>query len=394
MDRRAFVRLVAAAPFAPALKEVAASPAASPLPSPSPDALPTLRIVSAYKPASAPGIPGPYPGRVIAVKSDRCVDTETSAANDEVVREMMARGLCALTGKKTPVEAWRQFIQPSDVVGIKVNCGGHPWCVSAYEIVAEIIRQLGAVGVPPTQVYIYERFQNQLDEVNYAPHVPEGVQIVAAETANRRADNRGYDPATYVEADLFGEEDTRSNMMKLVSQKLTKVINVPNMKDHGATGATGCLKNIAYGSFSNVARTHHHGKSHTYSFVGTLASVEPLRSRTVLQIMDGLRGVWHGGPFARTRRYVFYPKQILLGTDPVAIDRLLLDIIDDKRRAEGAISIYDRSPRYLKVDDGAARDADPNVNIIIREPGHVEYAASLGLGIADKAKIQVQDVVV
>jgi hypothetical protein len=260
--------------------------------------------------------------------------------------------------------------------------------------VAEIVRQLGAVGVPPTRVYIYERFQNQLDEVNYAPRLPDGVQIVAAETANRRADNRGYDPATYVEADLFGEEDTRSNMMRLVSRELTKVINVPNMKDHGATGATGCLKNIAYGSFSNVARTHHHGKSHTYSFVGTLASVEPLRSRTVLQVMDGLRGVWHGGPFARTRRYVFYPKQILFGTDPVAIDRLLLDIIDDKRKAEGAISIYDRSPRYLKVDDGAARDADPNVNIIIREPGHVEYAATLGLGVADKARIQVQDVVV
>jgi uncharacterized Fe-S center protein len=165
------------------------------------------------------------------------------------------------------------------------------------------------------------------------------------------------------------------------------------MKDHGATGATGCLKNIAYGSFSNVARTHYKEKSHTYSFVGSLAAVEPLRSRTVLQIMDGLRGVWHGGPFARTRRYVFYPKRILFGTDPVAIDRLLLDIIDDKRKAEGAISIYDRNPKTLKIDDGAARDADPNVNILIREPGHVEYAASLGLGIADKAKIQVQDIV-
>ena len=67
---------------------------------------------------------------------------------------------------------------------------------------------------------------------------------------------------------------------------------------------TGCLKNIAYGSFSNVARTHYRGQSHTYSFVGALAAVEPLRSRTVLQIMDGLRGVWHGGPFARTDEYV------------------------------------------------------------------------------------------
>ena len=193
-----------------------------------------------------------------------------------------------------------------------------------------------------SQIYVYERFQNQLDECNYAPHLPEGVQIVAAERANRNADNSGYDPATYLEADLFGEEDTRSNMMRLVSQRLTKIINIPNMKDHGATGVTGCLKNIAYGSFSNVARTHQRGKSHTYSVVGTLASIEPLRSRTVLQIMDGLRGVWHGGPFARTTRYVFYPKQILFGTDPVAIDRLLLDIIDNKRKAQGAISIWDR----------------------------------------------------
>jgi hypothetical protein len=384
MDRRDFVRLLAAVPLVPSLK---AATAAS-------DGLPKLNVVTKYAPSATPGMPGPFPGRVIAVKSDKSVDVETSAANDEVVREMMARGMCALTGKRTPLEAWRQFVQPSDVVGIKVNCGGHPWCVSAYEIVAEIVRQLGAAGVPPTQVFVYERFQNQLDEVNYAPHLPEGVTIVAAETANRRADNRGYDPATYVEADLFGEEDTRSNMMRLVSQKLTKIINVPNMKDHGATGATGCLKNIAYGSFSNVARTHYRGKSHTYSFVGTLASVEPLRSRTVLQIMDGLRGVWHGGPFARTRKYVFYPKQILFGTDPVAIDRLLLDIIDDERKRHGAISIYDRSPQYLKVDDGAARDANPNVNIIIREPGHVEFAAGLGLGIADKARIKVEDVVV
>jgi uncharacterized protein (DUF362 family) len=375
--------LIAAAPFTPAVP-------AGPTP---PGPLPKLKVVTRYPPAAVPGMPGRHPGRVVAVKSEKCVDTATSAANDEVVREMMARGIRALTGKRTTVEAWRQFVEPSDVVGIKVNCGGHPWVVSAPEIVAEIVRQLAAIGVPPTQVYLYERFQNQLDAVNYAPHLPQGVRIVAAEAANRGVDNRGYDGATYVEANLFGEEDTRSNMMSLVTQRLTKIINVPNMKDHGASGATGCLKNIAYGSFSNVARTHVGGKSHTYSFVGTLASVEPLRSRTVLQIMDGLRGVWHGGPFARTRRYVFYPKQILFGTDPVAIDRLLLDIIDEKRKAEGAISIWERSPQYLKVEDSEARDADPNINIIIREPGHVEYAATLGLGVADRKRIAVEEIV-
>jgi Domain of unknown function (DUF362) len=218
------------------------------------------------------------------------------------------------------------------------------------------------------------------------------VQIVAAERANRYTDNNGYDPAVYFETDLFGEEDTRSNLMRLVSRRLTKIINIPNMKDHGAAGVTGCLKNIAYGSFSNVARTHAAGRSHTYSMVGKLAAVEPLRSRTVLQIMDGLRGVWHAGPFARTRRYVFYPKQILFGTDPVAIDRLLLDIIDNKRKAEGVISVWDRSPLSLKMDDTRARDQDPNVNILIREPGHIEYAGSLGLGVHDLARIRVTQI--
>jgi hypothetical protein len=380
MHRRSFVRLLAGMPLVGSVRLSADTP--------------TLRIVSSYSPAAVPGMPGPYPGRVVSVRSDRCVDTSTGAANDEVVREMMARGMRELTGASTTADAWRRFFQPADIVGIKVNCGGYPHCVSAYEIVAEAVRQLMAVGVPASHVYVYERFQNQMDEVNYAPHLPEDVRIVAAERANRNVDNAGYDPATYLEADFFGEEDTRSNMMRLVSRRLTKIINIPNMKDHGATGVTGCLKNIAYGSFSNVARTHQRGKSYTLSVVGALAAMEPLRSRTVLQIMDGLRGVWHGGPFARTTRYVFYPRQIMFGTDPVAIDRLLLDIIENERRAHGAISIWDRSPDSLRMDDTRARDADPNVNIIIREPGHVEYASTLGLGVHDRSRIAVKELTV
>jgi hypothetical protein len=376
MDRRTFVQLLATTPLV------------SHLPA---DHQPQYRLVTPHKAAATPGMPGPYPGQVVKVKAANCVDEKSNAANAEVVREMMRRGMCELTGEKQALDAWRRFFTPEDIVGIKVNCGGHPYVISDYDIVAEIIRNLLTVGLKPEQVYIYERFQNQMDEVNYAPRVPTGVQIHAAEKQNRRLDNRSYDPLVYVEADFFGEDDTRSNMMRLVSQQVTKVINVPNMKDHGATGVTGCLKNIAYGSFSNVARTHYKGVSHTLSFVGTLASLEPLRSKTVLQIMDGLRGVWHGGPFARTRRYVFYPKQILFGTDPVALDRLLLDIIEHERKAHGAISVWERSEKYLKIDDGRARDNDPNVNIIIREPKHIEYAAKLGLGVHEWEKIRVRE---
>ena len=378
MDRRTFVRLLSAVPLVTRRRLLEGD-------------VPLVKVASRYQPVPGAGMPGPYPGTVASVRSDRALDTGTHATDAGVVREMMAAGMCALTGTDSPGDAWRRFFTSADVVGIKVNCGGYPHVVSDYAIVAETVQQLMGVGIPATQIYVYERFQNQLDEVNYGPRLPGGVQIVAAESANEYTDSSGYDPETYVEADLFGEEDTRSNMMRLVARRLTKIVNIPNVKDHGATGATGCLKNIAYGSFSNVARTHYRGRSHTYSFVGTLASVEPLRSRTVLQIMDGLRGVWHGGPFARTDRFVFYPRRIFFGTDPVAIDRLLLDIIDEKRKAEGAISIWDRSPASLKTDDTAARDLDPNVNILIREPGHVEYASKLGLGVYDRARIRLRE---
>jgi hypothetical protein len=377
MDRRAFLELLGATPLAARLGAESGTP--------------RYRVVSAYAPAAVPGMPGPWPGRVVSVRSPRCLD-EADRAVDAVVREMMDRGLRALTGESTTAAAWRRLFEPADVVGIKVNAGGVPHVVSSPAIVAETCRQLMAVGVPPSRIYVFERFQNQIDAIGYPSRLPEGVSVLAAEKGNRHQENGAYDPDTYVDVEFFDEDDTRSNMMRLVSRTLTKVVNVPNMKDHGATGVTGCLKNVAYGCFSNVARSHAHGQTHTLTSVGTFAAVEPLRSRTVLQVMDGLHAVWHGGPFAHTDRYVFHPRRILLGTDPVSIDRLLLDVIDDKRKAEGAISIWDRRPETLDFNNQRARDDDPNVNILIREPGHIEYAGRLGLGVSDLAKIRVEEI--
>ena len=351
-------------------------------------AVPSYRVTTPYPPATKPGMPGPFPGKVVSVHSDKSIDEASERIDAGVVREMMARGMCELTGERRPEDAWRRFFGPEDVAGIKLNCSGEPGVVSSPEVVAEIVRNLIAVGVATDRIYLYERFKNQVDNVNYPPHLPQGVHIVTAE--QRRGDNSAYDPRVYVEASFFGEEDTRSNAMNVVTRKVTKIINVPNMKDHGASGVTGCLKNIAYGSFSNVARSHARGQSHTYSFIGTLAAAEPVRSRTVLQIMDGFKGVWHGGPFSPTRQYRFYPKELQFATDPVAIDRLLLDTIENKRKQMGARSIWDRSPESL--GGVRARDRDPNVNILIREPGHIEYAAGLGLGVYDIGKIRVRKV--
>ena len=348
--------------------------------------IPKYRVVTRFKPTEKPGMPGPYAGQVVAVHSEKSIDAGSEKVDLPTVREMMSRGMRSLTGDRDPRDSWARFFSASDAVGIKVNCSGAPGIMSTPEVVGEIVRNLGTVGVKPENVYIYERFRNQIDTVHYDRYVPRGVQIWTAETGRWGGGN--YDPATYVEVNFFGEEDTRSNLSRIVSERLTKIINVPNLKDHGASGVTGCLKNIAYGSFSNVARSHSGVKTNTYSFIGALAAVEPLRSRTVLQVMDGLKGVWHGGPFSSNRRFRFYPKQIMFGTDPVAIDRIELDIITAKRNAEHAAPFEDISPAHLKP--GGSGNDDPQIHRYIREPGHIEYAATtFGLGVYDIKKIKV-----
>jgi hypothetical protein len=347
--------------------------------------VPKYRIVSRFTPSPKPGMPGPFPGKAVRVHSEKSVDTATHKIDAPTVAEMLSRGMRSLTGAPTERDAWAHFFDSSDVVGIKVNCSGAPNIFSAREVVGGIVKNLMPLGIPARNIYIYERFSDQLASVRYNQTLPSGINIIAAETS--RGSSSSYDPNTYVETNFFGEDDTRSNMIRLVTERFTKIINVPNMKDHGAAGVTGCLKNIAYGDFSNVARSHNREKTNTLTFIGTLANVEPLRSRTVLQIMDGLRGVWHGGPFSEDPKFRFYPKTIVFGTDPVALDRLLLDVIENKRKAEGALSIWDRSMDAIKPGN-----KDPRFNTFIREPGHIEYASRLGLGVYDIKQIAVTEI--
>ncbi len=370
MDRRSFLHLASAVSLLGSVPESRK--------------LPCYRIVTRSTVDKDAGLPGMDPGKAVRVQSDRAVNVAANRVDAATVKAMVHEGMCQFTGAADERDAWAKFISPNDVVGIKVNCSGAPQINSNPELVSAIIAGLLSVGVPAQNIYIYDRFGYQMKIVNFPAHVQAGVRTAAAE--NSRGSILGYDPYTFVEVSFFGEDDTRSNLIRLVSEKFTKVINVPTMKEHRAAGVTGCLKNLGYGNFSNVARSHQNEISNTYSFIGTLNSVQPLRAKTVLHVMDGLRSVWQGGPFLQKADYLFFPKRIVIGTDPVALDHLLIDMIEEKRKQMGAPSIFNRSREHLK----AGPELDPQFNSFIREPGHVEYAGSLGLGIYDKSQIKEQ----
>jgi uncharacterized protein (DUF362 family) len=365
LDRRKFL---AAAAMMPALQALEVRD------------VPKYKVVTRFKPWPKPGMPGAYPGKVVTVHSPKCIDEATEKVDVPTVREMIARGMTTLTGDRDARDSWARFFNADDYIGIKINGSGAPGAMSMPDVVADVVRNLTTVGVKPANIVIHERGGGQILQARYDQFVPAGVRVESANTW------LGYDAGVYVDVNFFGEDDTRSYLIRMVSDHFTKIINIPNMKDHSASGVTGCLKNISYGEFNNVARSHYRYKTECLTFIGTLANTEPIRSRTVLNIMDGLRGVWHAGPFSTDRRYRFYPKQMKFGTDPVAMDRLLIDVIDAKRKQEGAISVWDVRPSTFGTSQQWQRD--PNINRFVRETGHIQYAGTLGLGEYDINKIQ------
>jgi uncharacterized protein (DUF362 family) len=340
-----------------------------------------LHGLAEYK-RSPLALPGLFPGRVIEIRNPQAI--ARNRVSQPIVREMLTHAMRELTGEKSVQAAWAKFVEPKDVVGIKINPSGAPACCSSPELIREIISAVQSVGVPSRNIVVYDRYSYEIDVGSYQALLPAGVRIVGIQEAF--SGGGGYDQTIYCSANFFGEWETRSYMASIVAHDLTKIINVPTMKDHSAAGITGALKNLSYGTFNNVARTHRPPYSFTNPLVGLMCTVEPLRSKSVLHIMDGMRQVWHGGPLTQVQEFIDQPGILLAATDPVAMDSIELKAIEAKRLARGAPSLWQHDPSSITSDNNVFFH-DPSKNLFFREPGHVAAAGKLGLGVADLKQI-------
>ena len=75
----------------------------------SPRRIPDYRVVTKFKAAAQPGMPGPYPGRVVTVHSPKCIDEETEKVDVPTVKAMIDRGMTTLTGDRDPRDSWARF---------------------------------------------------------------------------------------------------------------------------------------------------------------------------------------------------------------------------------------------------------------------------------------------
>ena len=336
-------------------------------------------------PLSPLSMPGLFPGRVVEVSGASAIVNRR--VSQPAVRAMLEAAMRSLTGDSDVRDAWARFVVPTDVVAIKVNPSSAPATTTSMALLREVIAGLNAAGVENRNLVVYDRNSNQLEVNGYHALVPPGVRVLGLDqrwTVEGQA-RRGYDPQVFCEMDCFGERETRSYLASVVTTDASKIINLPCLKEHNASGVTGCLKNLAYGSFNNVARTHVEPKTYTDPVIPVMCTAGPLRAKSVLHIMDGIRAVYHGGPFGWNPAFVWDARTLLVGTDPVAVDRIELEIVEAKRREAGVPSLWDRSAEGLGT--GADMQRTARRNPFYREPGHIRTAAELGLGTWELERI-------
>jgi len=322
--------------------------------------------------------------RAIPAKSVVYFATESRAVsgitiNPAVVQTMVDNLVVAVTRKPTPAAAWGSLVSPRDVVGIKVAAspgvqgGTHP------EVARAIARGLQAAGVPPDHIIVWDRNRDDLLTAGYSERDPNfRLQWIDPTTGYDRdatltapvlgkliwGDSKFGDKKGMRFEDLLGNGDQLSSTSYyalVLSKKVTKVINVPSLCDSFMTGINGALANMTLWNVDNWRRFV---KEPNFGnpYLAEIYSDPMVRDKVVVTIMDGLEVQFAGGPFPNpnfTRPY----GTIFASRDPVAIDAVAMRLIDEYRAANKL----------------------PQAAIVA---GHIESAASMGLGNFDENSIE------
>lgn len=327
-------------------------------------------------------LPGPFPGKVVEVHHPDAMKDEKP--NAEVIKAMFEKGMTNLTAKNLK-DSFKLFFTKNDVVGIKVNPVGPGLISTRLEVVDAIIAWLVAGGIKRPNVIIWDRFDYMLKDAGFTAGRYPGIGIEGLQTMDEAAaegktqDNsrwlrpdgthvsaENFDKDVYYWADVEGPKDLPylnqhvfngkySYFGKLLTKKLTKIINVPVFKNTG-NAISMATKNIGYGSVCNTNRLHQP------LFLDVCVEVPAfpvLRDKLILNVTDGLRAQYDGGPDG-VAKFTYLFNTLFFATDPFALDMVCHNLLVEKRKSMN-VSVNE-NPRFTE---------------------YLRYAQRLGLGVVD-----------
>jgi len=175
----------------------------------------------------------------------------------------------------------------------------------------------------------------------------EGIKRIAEEVAGR------FD-------DVVIEDEDKSCFAEIVSREITKLVNIAVLKHNEDSGVTWAAKNIGLGVTTNKVRFH---IDFCARAISEILSHPCLKDKMVLHIGEAAKISTVSVAGAR----MAYDNRIFFSRDPVAMDRIGLDILEAKRSEQGLESIR-------------------------KEAGHVAACAGRGLGTDDLSRIDLRQI--
>ena len=176
-------------------------------------------------------------------------------------------------------------------------------------------------------------------------------------------DREGIKRITEEVADEFNdvtiEDEEKSCFSEIVTKDITKLINIAVLKHNEDSGITWALKNIALGVTTNKVRFH---IDYCTRSIAEILNFPCLKDKMVLHIGEAAKI----STVSVLGAQLAFDNRIFFSADPVAMDRIGLDILEQRRLEQKLDSIRDIST-------------------------HIAACAKKGLGTDDVKKIDMRE---
>jgi hypothetical protein len=147
----------------------------------------------------------------------------------------------------------------------------------------------------------------------------EGIKRIAEEVADQ------FDDVTI-------EDEEKSFLANIVTKDITKLINIAVLKHNEDSGVTWATKNIALGVTTNKVRFH---IDYCTKAIPEILALPCLKNKMVLHIGEAAKI----STVSVVGAQLAYDNRLFFSRDPVAMDRIGLDLLEEKRQAHGLESI-------------------------------------------------------
>jgi len=312
--------------------------------------------------------PPNIPDKVVRIYDPRATSWDYSTeryldfVDQNVVDEMVDRGVCELMSAGDPKSAWKEIMaayEPGDIIVIKPNFNnvnhGYKELITSPQVVAAVIRGLVLhLSVPEDNIYVYDLCKVIPDEI-VKNRIPYRVKYVGRRVVRSLKDKihlqlrRGLEapdrraPIKMSErvVDRSGREVT-CYMPKVLTQA-HHLINIAVLTNHIYLLASGPLKNH-FGTvrFSNLESypVCLHGSVLTSAIYDINRNLH-VREKTRLVVVDALFGTYGRGHFSGIRRWKTFPcengtpNSVFISRDAFAAESVVCEHVRKEREYHG-----------------------------------------------------------